>query len=200
MKLIDLVGKKYGRLTVVRKSLRKKQTMWWCVCECGTESCASGINLKTGHTSSCGCLRDEIRPTLAGLRDPMVGDKNPMMVSSKARNGDSYMPSSSIWYRRAAGVYYRAKKNNILFGFVSVAEMATYLKSITPTHCPVFGVKFEGGGQGFTRWSPSIDRKDPTKGYVAGNLQVISNQANYMKRDATAEQLATFARWVLNKE
>lgn len=59
----DLVGKKYGRLTVVRRlrpdEVETAQYNWLCRCECGNIVKASANKLKTGHTRSCGCLRDE---------------------------------------------------------------------------------------------------------------------------------------------
>jgi len=63
--------------------------------------------------------------------------------------------------------------------------------------CPIFGFKMERGGCKDSRSSPSVDKIIPSKGYVKGNIQVISNKANRMKNDATPEELRMFAKWVL---
>lgn len=52
-----------------------------------------------------------------------------------------------------------------------------------PDLCPVFGVPMTG------RYKPSIDRIDSTKGYVKGNVQIISLRANTLKNDATPEEI-----------
>ncbi|MCL2355717.1 MAG: AP2 domain-containing protein [Defluviitaleaceae bacterium] len=56
-----MLGKKFGRLTVVRMSNIKKYgyTAWECICECGNETIVSGTILRQGDTLSCGCLRTE---------------------------------------------------------------------------------------------------------------------------------------------
>lgn len=55
-KLIDLTGKKFGKLTVLKRSHNKNnQVHWLCQCECGTIKEVSSQNLRTGHTTSCGC-------------------------------------------------------------------------------------------------------------------------------------------------
>lgn len=58
-KVIDLTGKKFGRLTVIGRSPENAangRSRWYCVCECGNESTVIGQNLRTGNTTSCGCL------------------------------------------------------------------------------------------------------------------------------------------------
>ena len=58
--MIDLTGMKYGRLTVVEfDRLQNHKTYWKCVCDCGLTVIATGNNLRSGNTSSCGCLRRE---------------------------------------------------------------------------------------------------------------------------------------------
>lgn len=196
MRLIDLSGKKFGRLLVLTKAPRTYQTMWNCVCSCGSKVTVSGANLRTNHSTSCGCLRNELRPTYAKKRN-FTGRNNPRAKASIAVNGDDYVASSSVWYKRAAGIYYAARKNGVKLGFRSVAELATYVVSIAPKKCPVFKKPFVERGVGFSKWSPSIDKIDPRKGYTRGNIQVISMLANCMKRDASPEQLQQFARWVI---
>ncbi len=66
---------------------------------------------------------------------------------------------------------------------------------VIPDVCPVFKVPFEYK----TPFAASIDRIDSSKGYVKGNIQIISRKANVMKNNATAEELKQFAYWVLSQ-
>ena len=54
--LIDLSGKKFGKLLVVKYLGSSK---WKCKCECGNETIVRSDYLKTGHTQSCGCLHNK---------------------------------------------------------------------------------------------------------------------------------------------
>jgi hypothetical protein len=56
--LIDLIGQKFGRLTVVKRgpSTERGEATWLCKCECGTEKHVRGHCLRRGDTKSCGCL------------------------------------------------------------------------------------------------------------------------------------------------
>lgn len=60
MKLQNLVGKKYGRLLVIKriKSVNGK-TKWLCKCDCGNECVVYATSLKSGNTQSCGCYKRE---------------------------------------------------------------------------------------------------------------------------------------------
>lgn len=59
MKLVDLSGQKFGLLVVERRAGTDStgKTTWWCRCDCGSLSVASGLNLRTGNTKSCGHLK-----------------------------------------------------------------------------------------------------------------------------------------------
>ena len=66
-----------------------------------------------------------------------------------------------------------------------------------PAMCPVLNIPILRPGGKTCNNSPSVDRIIPELGYVRGNVQVISYMANAMKRNATIDQLLTFANWVL---
>ena len=58
---INLIGKKFTRLTVekyVGKN-KSKQRLWLCKCDCGKEKIVPTRYLTSGDTKSCGCLRSE---------------------------------------------------------------------------------------------------------------------------------------------
>lgn len=195
MRKIDLVGQQFGMLLVTAPAPRTYQTMWHCQCDCGNTTIVSGINMQTGHTTSCGCHGDAVRLPNA-LRRDFTGIKNPRAKTSARVSEGQYVPSSSVWYKRASGIFYAARRKHVRLGFPNVAALASYVVSIAPERCPVFDVPFVERGTGFSKWSPSIDKKDPTKGYVKNNLQVISMLANCMKRDASKDQLRAFACWI----
>ena len=60
----DLVGKRFGRWTVVafypKRYWRGRDTVWLCHCDCGTERGVRGFVLRNGESKSCGCLQREL--------------------------------------------------------------------------------------------------------------------------------------------
>lgn len=58
---IDLVGMRFGRLTVIELSQRKSHgnLLWLCHCDCGGSKEVTGCNLKSGNSTSCGCFKRE---------------------------------------------------------------------------------------------------------------------------------------------
>lgn len=65
-KLIDLTGKRFGKLVVECRAEDKHRkngkpiAMWKCVCDCGNITIINGTYLRTGDTVSCGCLAKQI--------------------------------------------------------------------------------------------------------------------------------------------
>lgn len=62
---VPMVGKKFGRLTVLRESEKRsgkrRKLMYHCICECGNECDVVGEGLRNGYTKSCGCIYNETR-------------------------------------------------------------------------------------------------------------------------------------------
>ena len=71
--MIDLTGKKFGRLTVIREGTSRTtpngsvKKYWFCQCECGNTKEICGYSLQNGLTTSCGCYRREKSP-LNGIK------------------------------------------------------------------------------------------------------------------------------------
>ena len=58
---LNLIGREFGRLTVVARAENNKsgQTRWECTCKCGNSVTISGTSLVSAKTKSCGCLNKE---------------------------------------------------------------------------------------------------------------------------------------------
>lgn len=71
---------------------------------------------------------------------------------------------------------------------------------VLPEVCPVLGIplKHNSGKSGAYKDSYSLDRIDNSRGYVKGNVQVISQLANSMKAGANPKEMLLFAKWVLD--
>ena len=73
---------------------------------------------------------------------------------------------------------------------------------VIPDICPALGIKLEahiGAGRQNREDisnSPSLDRIDNSKGYIPGNVAVISLRANMIKTDATAAELKAVAAYI----
>jgi hypothetical protein len=97
MKLNDITGKKFGRLTVIEQgdSNGRKGVYWNCICECGNKCTVHARALVSGHTKSCGCY-------------------NLDRISQPRTHGLSHTNEHAIWkamrqrcYNKKASNYYR---------------------------------------------------------------------------------------------
>jgi len=77
---------------------------------------------------------------------------------------------------------------------------------VWPSHCPALGIALDYPERTGTRkdlslrpnW-PSLDRWDSTKGYVPGNVFVISHRANTLKGSVSREEILRIAKYVMSK-
>lgn len=64
--MIDLSGRRFGRLTVEARGDRvgdRRKIGWFCRCDCGQTHTVSGDNLRSGQVTSCGCRNLEVLRT-----------------------------------------------------------------------------------------------------------------------------------------
>jgi hypothetical protein len=170
----DLTGKTFGRLTVLRfirlerRSKNGRQpnyrlAVFECRCSCGAVIEAIGSYLSCGDTASCGCLKRELEA---------------------AKSEAAKLRSRQIALLRAAR--HRARRDGLEYNL-------TLDDVVIPEKCPLLGIPIAFNGRQAHAGSPSLDRKTPAKGYVKGNIWVISHRANTIKSDATPGELRLVA-------
>lgn len=157
--------------------------------------------------------REKVRRRLRDLGIlPAVGvdmnDKQKEIDNQISNNDFSYWENIKTQDTRSGGyqittelkspeycLWYRAKDNSINKKCDFNLEVEDI---IIPSHCPYLGIELTFGIQNKDMESYySIDRIDSSKGYIKGNIQIISRLANTMKNSATKDQLITFANNIL---
>lgn len=107
-------------------------------------------------------------------------------------------PEQDIAYSRANPQKYlrwaaknRARKDGIEFN-IEPEDI------LIPEYCPILGVKLNDVRQTHKKreCSPSIDRIDNTKGYIKGNIAVISFKANRCKADMSIQDIERLYKYV----
>jgi len=83
----------------------------------------------------------------------------------------------------------RAKKKGLAFE-LTVEDI------LIPENCPVLNIPLVVGGKTHSPGSPTLDRVDSTKGYIRGNVRVISFRANNLKNNATIEELEAIVSYM----
>jgi hypothetical protein len=163
------VGETHGRLTILREyqSPCKKYVACECSCSCGGGTTKTRRHdIVSGKIQSCGCLRKE------------------RSVETNKKRFDPNAISKTTEYKMLARAKSRAKKNNLAFN-IELDDI------VIPERCPLLGIKIESTEVRNSPNSPSLDKIIPEKGYIKGNVWVISNRANTLKNDATLSELKT---------
>ena len=84
---LDVTGRRFGRLTAIRRLDIKGRTSykWLCQCDCGRTTQVSVANLTSGGVRSCGCLRS--RPRAAGFK-PENMERSAMEDRTQSQDGE----------------------------------------------------------------------------------------------------------------
>lgn len=147
--LVNLLGGKFGRLTVVSKTTKRGSSgsvFWNCLCECGKTKDVSSSCLRTGQTKSCGCLFLDI-------------------ASEKGMAKRIHGMTLTNTYRSWGGMKQRCNNpNNEKYGIYGGAGI---------TVCDEWNKSFDNffKDMGECPKGMSIDRIDVTKGYYKDNCR-----------------------------
>lgn len=85
---LDMIGKKFGKLTVTRKytDQNSKVIKWYCNCDCGKKDyIVEGTSLRAGRVKSCGCL---IRESAHNGYKDITGNKYGILTAIKPIDED----------------------------------------------------------------------------------------------------------------
>lgn len=115
--------------------------------------------------------------------------------AQKSREWRAKNPDKSVRYVLAAYTKRRATPEGWAAQALSCAKRRANIKGLIsdigaseielPSHCSILGLKLVYGSTHNDPCSASFDRIDPSKGYVSGNVRVISRRANMLRSDCT---------------
>lgn len=163
----SLVGKKFGRLTVVsreeniRSNTGRSHVMYMCKCDCGNSVVIKAENLRSGNTKSCGCLEKEINK------------------EKSTKHGMTHNRLYNVWQGMKLRCYDKNHKAYKNYGGRGITVCDEWLHDF----------------QAFYDWSMSngydenaphgqctIDRKDNNKGYSPENCQWVTMKEQQMNK------------------
>ena len=152
------------------KSLRrdgKKERCAWVECSCGTTKWINLVSIRPGgRVHSCGCYR---------RKKTKQTNKNKSIPKGQRRSDDRR-------YSMFHNAKHRAKNKGIPFT-ISIDDI------IIPEFCPLLGIPLVSTNDKTDPRNPSLDQKKPGEGYTPDNVWVISSRANWIKSDASKEEL-----------
>lgn len=121
----DISNQTFGELTAlfrVKNNTASKQAAWLCSCSCGNEVVVLATYLRSGHTSSCGCMRYE--KMAATHRKPLEPGQKfgrwtilyALPMRSGCKTGTDYMCECECGTRRAVSRQSLAKGSSTSCG------------------------------------------------------------------------------------
>lgn len=173
--VINLIGQKYGKLTVFERDLprfsqngkRIKGAIWKCKCDCGNIKSARAYSLKSGHIVSCGCYKIGLCKDGMYRKEKGISGFNSLLNkykrNAKLRNLDFLLSKSFFQNITSSNCYYC---NN--------APSQT-------SYCG--GSKTQRGKDHSIYIYNGIDRIDSKFGYIETNVVPCCSICNYMKLD-----------------
>ena len=150
------------------------------------KQCKCGTILETKAPQCKSCAREYMQIRRNKALENGASKQDVYNYTWRIKNPESYL------YQTAKS---RAKKSGLDFN-LDITDIQI------PKECPILGIPLfirQGSKElGKNPNNPSLDRIDSSKGYIEGNVQWVTYQANLNKHVMTMEQLYEFCRKVLN--
>lgn len=105
MRLLDLSGQQFGRLTVIRRdgTAKNGNATWLCKCSCGNLVTVDSYRLRHGITVSCGCYRRDVSKARL-TQDPRTKKQIGNAMNLPLVNGSNVAALTKISSRNISGV------------------------------------------------------------------------------------------------
>lgn len=122
-KFNDLIGKRFGRLVVVRRESKDtRHPHLICNCDCGNQISVNVEHLLTGRTKSCGCLR---------IKKTFVETTSLNTINSKLRSDNTSGVRGVTWCKARnkwnAHIGFKKKKYNLGY-YTNIQDAITVRK------------------------------------------------------------------------
>lgn len=123
----------------------------------------------------------------------------------RAEEHQYYLDNKEHLDQRARDRYYNDPDRHVkrLLGYARNRAKAkgldfslTKADIVIPELCPILGKPLEFGTDGPIGMSPSLDRVDSSKGYITGNVRVISHRANSLKSNSTIDEVRALLNYM----
>ena len=174
-----MTGKKLGKLTVVKWLGRiNRLTMWECLCDCGNAISVYAGHLRSGHTTSCGCVRAALHSQRLLIRPIHTTKYSPVESSARAVWRDTY--GKELPYED----FFRLSQMNCHYCNAPPSNQTDLSKYVKVSLGRIAESKFVYSG---------LDRIDSTKNHTVENTVSSCKWCNYAKRERTVEE---FKSWI----
>ncbi len=157
--------------------------------ECGGAGICEHDRYRTSCRQCVGCDHNRIRSQCKECGGSQICAHD--RIRNRCKECGGFLAMSRLLCSAAKA---RARIHKIPFDITS----EDILKLIGDGVCPVFGFPFvlNCKTKGGEKFSATLDRFFPDKGYILGNCSVISKLANSIKSNATAEQIKKVLVWM----
>ena len=181
----DMIGKRFGRLTVIGfHGVKKHHAQWLCQCDCGLTTLSYAYQLNSGSKKSCGCLR--IEEASKHIPEALKGPDNPTY-----KHGGKSGSAERLYYTWWNMLKRCETESSNRYKYY----WANGIKVCEEWHGYAVFRKwaYENGYYEQDRDLPrakklSIDRIDPSKNYEPGNCRWITVSENSSLRNLHANQ------------